>query len=178
MNPPRSLHDSSGLGPLPDLLPVRAQVLTSLGWLQGTFNVPRNQSLMDFFSPGVQTLKCTRVRIPHRADPIPFVALRREAVHLIEPQIEEEMIETAGSMGRTTPRPVSCLFPAGELRGQLEVLVNVRVSDYLRQQAHFLVVREAVFRPYGAPDGSAEVRRVRTVLVNGAAAVGIVEWDS
>ncbi len=169
---------SSGAGAPPSLLPVRAQVLTPLGWLQGTFNVPRNQSLMDFLSPGVQVLKFTRVRLPRGTETIPFVGLRRESVHLIEPSIEEDLIETPGSMGRTTPRSVGCLLPAGEVRGTLEVLVNVRVSDYLRQQANLLVLRNCTFTPEGAASGSSDVRRLRTVLVNLAASVGVAEWDA
>ncbi len=172
------VHSSSASAASPALLPVRAQVLTPLGWLQGTFNVPPNQSLMDFLSPGIQVLKFTRVRLPHVADNVPFVALRRESMHLIEPAIEEELIETPGSSGRTTPRSVGCLLPAGEVRGTLEVLVNVRVSDFLRQQASLLVLRGCVFTPYGAPAGSPEIRRLRIVLVNLAAAVGVVEWDT
>ena len=99
--------------------------------MQGTFNVPPNQSLLDFFSPGVQVLKFTRVRLPGFADPVPFVALRRESVQVIDPSIEDEAIETPGSMGRTTPRQA----------------------------------------------GSPETRRLRTVLVNLAAAVGVAEWE-
>ena len=106
---------SSAAGAPPALLPVRAQVLTPLGWLQGTFNVPPNQSLMDFLSPGVQVLKFTRVRLPHGAETVPFVALRRESVHLIAPTNAVASIETPRSTGRTTPRSVGCLLTAGEV---------------------------------------------------------------
>ncbi len=176
MNRPTLRGSSAGAAP-PPLVPVRAQVLTPLGWLQGTFNVPPNQSLLDFFSPGVQVLKFTRVRLPAVPETVPFVALRRESVHLIDPAIEEEAIETPGSSGRTTPRHVSCLLPAGEVRGTLEVLVDVRVSDFLRQQANLLVLRGCVFSPHGAAPGSPDIRRLRTVLVNLAAAVGVAEWE-
>jgi hypothetical protein len=68
--------------------------------------------------------------------------------------------------------------PAGEVRGTLEVLVNVRVSDFLRQQAtNLLVLRSCVFTPHGAPVGSPEIRRSRTVLVNLGATVGVAEWE-
>jgi hypothetical protein len=123
----------------------------------------------------VQVLKFTRVRLPRATDTLPFVALRRESVHLIEPSIEADLIEAAGSVGRTTPRSVSCLLPGGEVRGTLEVLVNVRVSDFLRQQAHLLVLRNWAFTPQGATSGGG--RRLRVGLVNLSAAIGVAELD-
>jgi hypothetical protein len=156
---------------------LTANVLTELGWLQGTFNLPPHQSLVDFLAPGVQVIKFTRVRLPHAADLIPFIALRREAITLVEPTLNDEMIETPGSLGRTSSREVVCLLPAGQLQGTLEVLVNVRVSDFLRQQANLIVVRRCVFAPYGEPEDSPKARRLGTVIVNLSAAVGVAERD-
>jgi hypothetical protein len=83
----------------------------------------------------VQVIKFTRVQLPQTTELIPFIALRRESVVLIEPTLGDDLVETAGSTGRTWPRDVICLLPAGQVRGTLEVLINVRVSDFLRQQA-------------------------------------------
>jgi hypothetical protein len=161
----------------PPLRKVTADVLTDLGWLAGTFNVPTHQSLVDFLAPGVQVIKFTRVRLPQTSDLIPFVALRREAVMLVEPTLNDELIETPGSIGRTTPRDVVCLLTAGQVRGTLEVLVNVRVSDFLRQQANLIVLRRCVFAPHGEPEESPKARRLGTVIVNLSTAVGVAERD-
>ena len=110
--------DVSGLPP--PLRRVTANVLTDLGWLSGVFNLPPYQSLIDFLAPGVQVIKFTAVRLPNTVDEIPFVALRREAVRLIEPTLSDELVEAAGSAGRTTPREVACLLPGGRLQGTLE----------------------------------------------------------
>jgi hypothetical protein len=161
----------------PPLRKVTANVLTPLGWLHGTFMLPPQQSLVDFLTPGVQVIKFTRVQLPQSTETIPFVALRREAVVLIEPTLTEELVETAGSLGRTTPRDVTCLLAAGQVRGTLEVLVNVRVSDYLRQQSNLLVLRRCTFSLYGEPEKSPKARQLGTVVLNLSAAIGVAERD-
>ena len=117
------------------------------------------------------------MQLPSTSDVIPFIALRRESIVLIEPTLSDEMIETAGSLGRTTPRDVACLLASRQVRGTLEVLVNVRVSDFLRQQASLLVMRRCTYCPYGEPPDSAKARSLGTVIVNLSAAVGVAERD-
>jgi hypothetical protein len=161
----------------PPLRRVSVNVLTELGWLSGVFNLPPYQSLVDFLAPGVQVIKFTNVRLPNTTDEIPFVALRREAVRLIEPTLNDELVEASGSVGRTTPREVACLLPEGRLRGALEVLVNVRVSDFLRQQASLIVMRRCILAPYGETLESPKARQLGTVVINLASAVGVAEWE-
>jgi hypothetical protein len=172
----RPLRTNSLMEP-PALRKLTANVLTDLGWLHGTFNLPPHQSLVDFLAPGPQVIKFTRVQLPQSGEVIPFVALRREAVVLIEPTLGDDLVETPGSIGRTTPREVTCLLAAGQVRGTLEVLVNVRVSDFLRQQASMIVMRRCIFAPYGEPDDSLKARRLETVVVNLSGAVGVAERE-
>jgi hypothetical protein len=87
------------------------------------------------------------------------------------------LVETAGSTGRTSPRDVICLLAAGQVRGTLEVLVNVRVSDFLRQQASLIVLRRCIFAPYGEAENSPKTRRLGSVVVNLSAAIGVAEQD-
>jgi hypothetical protein len=159
----------------PELRTCTASILTTLGWLQGTFHIPKLQSMLDFLAPGVNIIKCSRVRVPGESKTLAFVGLQRDAVHLIEPTQADEHVESPGAVGRTTTRSVACLLPAGVLRGDLEVLVNVRVSDFLRQQQGMFVLRNAVLLPYGAETGASAARRFRTVILNPAAAVGVSE---
>src|SRR5690242_7781015 len=63
----------------PALRQVTAEVLTPVGWMNGTFRVPPQQPFFDFLTLGtlgVQILKFTRVRVPNEPDPVPFVALQ------------------------------------------------------------------------------------------------------
>jgi len=125
----------------------------------------------------VQVIKFTRVQLPQATDVLPFVALRRESIMLIEPTLGDDMVETTGSVGRTSPRDVLCLLTAGQVRGTLEVLINVRVSDFLRQQANLMVMRRCIFMPYGETEESPKARQLGTVVVNLSTAVGVAEQD-
>jgi hypothetical protein len=167
----------SGVQNLPALRKVPANILSGQGWLHGVFHVPQHQSLMDYFGAGVHLLKCTRVRLPSEREPIPFVALRRDGVALIEPTLDEELVEAPGSIGRTTARQVGCLLAPGILRGALEVLVNVRLSDFLRQQPAMVVMRQCVLTPYGEAADGGNSRKLKLAIVNLAQALGVSEWD-
>jgi hypothetical protein len=70
-------------GPLLRLSSVN--VLTDLGWWAGTFHVPGRQSLVDFLAPGGHIVKLTRVRIPNESERLPFVAVRRDSIIVVEP---------------------------------------------------------------------------------------------
>ena len=85
----------------PRLRKVVANILTDSGWVHGTFQVPERQSLMDYFASGVQLVKATRVRFPGEREPFPFIALCRDAIHLIE-AASDDAIEAPGVAGHTT----------------------------------------------------------------------------
>ena len=162
----------------PQLRLSTANILTDIGWFAATFHVPQHQSLVDFLAGGVGVIKATRVRVPGEESRLPFVGIRRDAILLVEPTQGDEPIETAGSIGRTSSRQVGCLLPEGLLRGTLEVLVNVRVSDFLRQQPSLVVLRNCRLTGYGEPADSAKARKLRVALVNVARTTGVSEWEN
>jgi hypothetical protein len=163
----------------PSTPPLRlssVNLLTDLGWWAGTFHVPGRQSLVDFLAPGSHIVKLTRVRVPDESERLPFVAVRRDSIIVVEPTQSDELVDTPGSGGRTSSHRVGCLLPAGVLHGTLEVLVNVRVSDFLRQQPSIAVLRECVLVPYGQAPDSNQARKLRLVLVNLGRVTGVAEW--
>jgi hypothetical protein len=163
----------------PSTPPLRlssVNLLTDLGWWAGTFHVPGRQSLVDFLAPGSHIVKLTRVRVPDESERLPFVAVRRDSIIVVEPTQSDELVDTPGSGGRTSSHRVGCLLPAGMLHGTLEVLVNVRVSDFLRQQPSIAVLRECVLVPYGQAPDSNQARKLRMVLVNLGRVTGVAEW--
>jgi hypothetical protein len=162
----------------PQLRQSTANILTELGWFAGTFHVPLHQSLIDFLTSGGGVIKATRVRVPGEETRLPFVGIRRESIFLVEPTQGDELIETAGSIGRTTTRRVGCLLPDGMLTGALEVLVNVRVSDFLRQQPGLVALSDCRLVPYGQPADSPQARKLRVALVNLGRVPGMAEWGS
>ncbi len=121
-------------------------------------------------------MKLTRVRVPNETERVPFVALRRDSILVVEPTQSDELVDTAGSGGRTSSHRVGCLLSVGILHGTLEVLVNVRVSDFLRQQPSLAVLHDCALVPYGQPPESNQARRLRVALVNLGRVTGVAEW--
>ena len=157
----------------PDQRKVTINALTQLGWVHGTLHLPPMQTLIDFLHSGQPIVKTTRVRLPTQPLLQSFVALRRDAMTLIAPTIDE-LVESIGSAGRTRTRRVRCYLPEGTATGDFEVLVNLRVSDFLRQQTGLIVLRNAVFAPHVAEE-SAQERRMAVVIVNLRNIVGVAE---
>jgi hypothetical protein len=166
------MHYASG----PPLRLSSVNLLTDLGWWAGTFHVPGRQSLVDFLAPGSHIVKLTRVRIPNESERLPFVAVRRDSILVVEPTQGDELVDTPGSGGRTSSHRVGCLLPVGVLHGTLEVLVNVRVSDFLRQQPSLAVLHDCVLVPYGQPPESTQARKLRMALLNLGRVTGVAEW--
>lgn len=73
---------------------------------------------------------------------------------------------------------MGCLLPEGLLRGTLQVLVNVRVSDFLRQQPNLVVLRDCRLTGYGEPADSPKARKLRVALVNVGRISGVSEWEN
>lgn len=163
----------------PRLRQVTADVLTPVGWMNGTFRVPPQQPFLDFLTLGtlgVQILKFTRVRVPNEPDVVPFVALRRESVILVVPTLTKDLIEEPDA-GFTRARDVACLLPVGVLRGTLDVLANIRLSDDLERRAHLVVLRRCVLAPYGGTLNDPTARALPVAIVNLTQAVGISEMN-
>lgn len=163
----------------PRLRQVTADVLTPVGWMNGTFRVPPQQPFLDFLTLGtlgVQILKFTRVRVPNEPDVVPFVALRRESVILVVPTLTKDLIEEPDA-GFTRARDVACLLPVGVLRGTLDVLANIRLSDDLERRAHLVVLRRCVLAPYGGTLNDPTARALPVAIVNLTQAVGISEMQ-
>lgn len=161
--------------PKPEQRKVTVSLLTDVGWANGTLHLPPMQTLLDFLNGSGPIVKATRVRLPTRPDTISFTGFRREAVHLVAPSMDE-MIEPPGAVGQTTPREITCVLPGGELQGRLDVLVNLRVSDFLRQQTSLAVVRRCVWRPHGATEPAQE-RKLAVAVLNLARVVGVLQHE-
>lgn len=152
---------------------VEADVLLPAGWLEGTFMVPESQSFQDFLDHAGAFLKLTEVRVPGHDAVVPFFAVQRGAVELIAPRTPDDRLETAGSSGHTAPWSISCLFHRGAVHGSLDFLMNLRLSDFLRQQTGFLLLREAHWVPLASdPDNP---RRWPSAFVNVPQVNGISE---
>jgi hypothetical protein len=162
---------------------VAAEILLSTRWIVGTLPVPESQSLTDYLTTAGAFVKLTDAVVPGLDRPTEFLAVQRSAIGLLAPVDRDERIETEGGAGITSPWRIVCLFEHGVLHGRLDFLVNLRLSDYLRQQAGFLVVRDGVWVDAGSAarppsTGAPRATQWPVVLVNPALVLGIVEGDN
>jgi hypothetical protein len=151
---------------------VAVDLLTTLGWLNGTLHVPRHLPLEEHLALGRHDLKVTGVAVPHEPERLRFLSLRRDAVAVVAPALAEEEEPVSE---QTTARQVACLLPGGILRGTLRVWVNLRLSDHLQQQGQLITLRRCFLAPYGATAHSPEARTLHTAIVNLTHALGISE---
>jgi hypothetical protein len=156
----------------PGLRKVRAELLTTLGWLNGTLHLPAHFPLEEHLSLGRQDLKLTGVAVPDEPDRLRFVALRRDAVLVVAPAMAEAGAEPSPF---STPRQVACLLPDAILRGTLQVFSNMRLSDHLQLQGQVVTLRHCLLTHYGATANSAGARAMHTAIVNLSRVIGVSE---
>ena len=152
---------------------VSADLLTTLGWLNGTLHVPSHLSLEEHLAGGSDQLIVTGVAVPNEPDRLRFVALRRNAVLVVAPALPEEREDPEAEF--STAREVACLLPGSMLRGTLRVLHHLRLSDHLRQASQLLTLRHCLLAPYGATANSPGARTLHTAVVNLSHVVGVSE---
>lgn len=173
------MTSSSARSRRPKQRAVTAEILLATRWISGTLPVPEMQSLTDYLNNAGAFVKLTDASVPGFDGAAEFLALQRSAISLIAPSTLEERVETEGGAGITSPWQIACMFEQGILYGRLDFLINLRLSDYLRQQAGFLVVRDGTWAGTGS-DGrpGPAMAQWPVVLVNPARALGIVERDN
>jgi hypothetical protein len=162
----------------PNLRDVPAEVLTPSGWISGTIVLPERQSLVDHLAKSGPFLKLTAVRLPGRAQLVPFFALQAATTVLVVPAVESRLEGEPGHAAFTA-LPVTFLLTGGVLDGKLAVPSNLRLSDHLRTQTGFVVVRDAQWTPHrsaGEPQPDAR-RTLPCVLVNASLVIGVEEVE-
>ena len=147
---------------------IDVTVFTPTGWLRGALALPKEQSILAHFEEKVPFFKLTGVSLPMEGVPVPFLALRRDAALIVVP--EASVRPHTG--GETSERPVTCLLSQGVVSGNIDVLVQDRLSDYLLSHDGFLTVRDATIRTQGedhvrGPFGM--------VILNAKSVVGVAE---
>lgn len=157
--------------PIQRKAPVR--LFTDSGWMTGTLHVPEKEPLLDFLNSDRTFFTLTEVALQHGAK-LPFLALARNAILLIEPT-EEELVESIGRTStRTKLRQVSALFQGGMIMGTLALPADSRVSDEVMAASGFLVVGNCTIG-LDAPDGPPAMEAALTVLVSAARLIGVAE---
>jgi hypothetical protein len=154
-------------------LPV--DILTSLGWLNGTLHLPSHLSLQEHLVLGRHDLKLTGVAIPREADRLRFLALRRESVVVVIPPPDNGQVDDPDAAAFTTTREVACLLPGWMLKGTLRLFTGLRLSDHLQLQGRLVTLRHCLLAPYGETGQSDRARALPMAIVNLDHSTGISE---
>jgi len=147
-------------------------ILTPLGWLNGTLHVPAHLGLREHLSVGVQDLKVTGVCVVGEPERLRFLALRRSAATVVAPALAEEAEPLPDYMRE---REVACLLSTGILRGTLRVHASLRLSDHLSLEGPWLTMRHCLLVPYGGTANSPGARSLHTAITNLAQVLGVSE---
>ena len=156
----------------PSLRREAVEILTSLGWLNGTLHVPAHLTIGEHLLLTTQALKLTGVSLPGEPDRLRFLALHHTAVLLVAPALGGEENTPSPHMGA---REVECLLPSGILRGTLLVHASLRLSDHLSLEGPWLTLRHCLLTPYGGTSDSVEARALQTAIINLPKVVGIAD---
>ncbi|HNX30502.1 MAG TPA: hypothetical protein PKM35_02770 [Holophaga sp.] len=148
-------------------------ILAPHGFINGTLHLPTMKGLHAFLNASEEILKLTEVVLPGGSEAYPFLALQKSATHLLAPR---EALDSEVNYMNTTRRLVTCLLSMGSIRGYIEVLENVRVSDFLLRNNGFIEFKHC----YLAPDPQVNLKEVSgeplaQVFVNARSMVGVME---
>jgi hypothetical protein len=154
----------------PDQRSVPVRAVTTAGILAGTMHVARAHMLLDHVNHAKEMLNLTDVQVRDAKTRIPFFSLRRGQTLAIVPPADDDLEDATGK--NYVAHEIVCLAAAGSIAGRLEILPNVRVSDYLQGQSGFFLLSRATLQLPGVNLPNAQVA---VVLVNASLVVGVTE---
>jgi hypothetical protein len=155
---------------------VNAWVLSVARWMRCTFHLPGPLAFDDYLHQDRPFLPLTGVAIGPGA-PLPFLALRGSAAHVVVPESPEDHLHLSPQAG--TPRLVSVYLEHVAVHGVLRLQPGVRTSDFFVHHEGYVALRDCRIVP--PAEGMAELLplafvRARAIVAvaeeGGAAALG------
>jgi hypothetical protein len=153
---------------------VSATVLTTAGWLTCNFHVLEKATLLEQIDSVEEFYKVTDASVVGVDTTVEFLALQRDAIELIVPTNEPDGL-LAATMPKSQTDEVFVLFDQGVLQGSLRWLENVRLSDFVKRQDGFILLRDCTIRLGHVLEGDFRVEEAPAALVNVNHIVGISE---
>lgn len=148
---------------------VSAWVLSVARWVRCTFHLPRLHAFDAYLHQGREFLPLTGVALGPGA-PLPFLALRASAAHVVVPDAEEGQLGLP-PIQETEPRAVSVYLEHVAVHGALHLLPGIRTSDFFAHPQGYVVLRGCRL----APAVGAIAEPVPVVFVNAHAIVAVAE---
>lgn len=156
---------------------VSANIFTPCGWLFGFFHIGKQHSFLESLNSMHTFLKLTDVELAETEECMEFFALHRNAALLIIPNEEESRLQTVATPADTCSQPVTAMLDVGLVHGELWLMPDIRLSDFLMNCAGFFVMRNCVSELWeDRSSGAPEQRPVMpVVLLNAHQVIGITE---
>jgi hypothetical protein len=154
--------------------PVSARILTPRGWIRGTFHPPRAVHLSDYLDHAGQFVSLTDVTPEGGQHALEYLSLQRAAMTLIIPE-DTVPLETVRTVNQTLRRHhVYVMLAEGSLTATLDVLTQVRVSDFFANRSGFVVLHEVDLRVTPPIEGPGPLP---SVLLNTDRTLGVAELN-
>ena len=154
----------------PEQRTIPIWAVTTAGLVQGTLHIPKNHVLLDHLNAR-EMLTLTDVLVRDATQRIPFFALRRSQTLAIAPPGDEDVADAGPRRASLVHHSVVCLTVGGSVAGKLAVVKDVRVSDFLANQAGFFALGDV-----RASLGALPAQQLPTLLLNGQLVVGVTEF--
>ncbi len=158
----------------PDQRKITSQVLTTAGWLTGTFHVLRSAKFVEQLNVTNEFFRMTDVSFIGRDQVIEFFAVQRGSVTLIVPPTNERDLIIEG-IEELVPHQVFMMFDQGYVEGRMMIRKGVRISDFLVRQSGFILLRRCTLYLGSLRDGFFVEEQHPSIIVNASMIVGVSE---
>ncbi len=151
---------------------VGAFILSLDRWMRATFHLAKVHAFEEHLARDRSFFPLTNVTLGPGA-PLRFLALRASAAHLVVPEVPDPELHLQAAAGAHA-REVSCYLERVAVHGTLELLPDVRTSDFLANQTGFILLRDCrivpplASRPEIVPVAFVNAGAILAVAENGA----------
>ncbi|MBS1785014.1 MAG: pentapeptide repeat-containing protein [Acidobacteria bacterium] len=153
-----------------ELRRVPSVIFTPNGWIRGVFHVPVMHGFLEHLNLAGDFFKLTDVTLPDLKLDLKFFGLRRSKALIVLPDCDPKILALPQITADYTVHRVSFLMEGGTVTGSLAIEEDIRLSDYLTNHDHFVVLKNCRFGAYDTnPD---EDSRFPFLLVNTAGVIG------
>lgn len=150
---------------------VPAHVLTTAGWMTAEFNVLEKGYLLDQLETVDEFFSVTNASMVGFDTTTQFLALQRDAIELIVPRDDTSLLSAPQT--DTKQETVFVLFDGGVIRGDIEYRQNIRLSDFVKKQNGFILLRSCELHLGHVYAPEKQVKSADAVILNVNRIVGI-----
>ena len=160
-------------GPRGQIRETAARCFVGGRWISGTVSLPTQRRLFETLNGKEPFLRLTGAAAEGAGEALSFLALRLSDLAFVIPSDASEIAPQGPGVGRFSARRLTFLMRGGAIKGTVEILANLRVSDYLMNATGFIAVRDCRLQMSGA--GGRPGEAIELVFVNTGCVLGVSE---